>query len=53
MKGMALLKMGETVKSRSEFNTLVKRFPNSELAGKAKSQLRALPAPSKPKPKAR
>ncbi len=54
MKGMALLKMGETAKARSEFNTLIKRFPSSELAGKAKSQLRALPAaPAKPsRPKA-
>lgn len=49
MKGMALMKMGQSSKARSEFNTLIKRFPNSELAGKAKSQLRALPAKSKAK----
>jgi TolA-binding protein len=49
MKSMALLKLGENAKARSEFNTLIKRFPNSELADKAKSQLRALPAKSKAK----
>ncbi len=42
MKGMALLKLGETAKARSEFNALIKRFPNNELADKARSQLRAL-----------
>jgi TolA-binding protein len=53
MKGMALLKLGETAKARGEFNTLIKRFPNNELSTKARSQLRTLPAPSKPaKPKA-
>ncbi|MFB3778395.1 MAG: tetratricopeptide repeat protein [Bryobacteraceae bacterium] len=54
MKGMALIKMGETAMARSEFNTLIKRFPNSELAGKAKGQLKALPAPARAaKPKAK
>jgi TolA-binding protein len=53
MKGMALLKMGETAKARSEFNALIKRFPSSELTGKAKSQLRTLPAPAKARPRAK
>ncbi len=55
MKGMALLKLGETAKARSEFNTLIKRFPNNELAAKARSQLKTLAAaPAKPaKPKAK
>jgi TolA-binding protein len=51
MKGMALLKMGETAKARSEFNTLITRFPKNELSLKARSQLpaRTPPPPKKPK----
>lgn len=42
MKGMALLKTGQRSKARDEFQTLIRRFPSSELADKAKSQLRVL-----------
>jgi tol-pal system protein YbgF len=54
MKAMALLKMGATTKARSEFTTLIKRFPNNQLSRKAQTQLKQLvpaaaktPAPSK------
>jgi tol-pal system protein YbgF len=50
MKGMALLKLGEAAKARSEFNTLIKRFPGHELAAKARNQLKTIPAaPAKPR----
>ncbi len=49
MKGMALLKLKETAMARSEFNTLIKRFPNHELAAKARQQLKTLPAAAKPR----
>ena len=52
MKGMALLKTGQRNKARDEFYTLIKRFPNAGVTGKAKEQLRALglsPVPPKAK----
>lgn len=42
MKAMSLAKMGQTTKARAEFNTLIKRYPQSELSAKAKTQLRTL-----------
>jgi len=44
---MALAKLGQTAKARSEFQTLIKRFPASELSDKARIQLRALAAPAR------
>jgi tol-pal system protein YbgF len=46
MKGMALLKVGRRNQARDEFYSLIERFPNHELAAKAKAQLRALGLPA-------
>ena len=53
MKAMALLKLGDRAEARQEFNTLIKRFPNSPLSEKARGQLKVLAAPaaSKKRPK--
>ncbi len=54
MKAMALLKMGERAKGRSELNTLISHFPNSPLAAKAKDTLKGVgAAPARPAPKKR
>lgn len=42
MKAMSYAKMGQKSKARDEFNTLIKRYPESELSAKAKTQLRSL-----------
>ncbi len=42
MKGTTLLKMGQRTDGAKEFRDLIRRFPDSDLAGKARAQLRAL-----------
>jgi tol-pal system protein YbgF len=42
MKGQTLVKMGKRTQGKQEFCELVKRFPSNDLAGKAKSQVKAL-----------
>jgi len=57
MKGATLVKMGKRTQGKQEFCELVKRFPSNDLAGKARSQVKALgltcgpaaPAPAKRK----
>jgi tol-pal system protein YbgF len=56
MKGMTLLRSGQRTAAGKEFQELVRRFPSSDVAGKAKDQLKALglraaapPAPAKAK----
>jgi TolA-binding protein len=51
MKGATLVKMGKRTQGKQEFCELVKRFPSNDLAGKARSQVKALgltcgPAPT-------
>lgn len=48
MKGMALVRMGQRNKGRDEFYTLIRRFPNSPLADKAKDMLKGLGLPTRP-----
>ena len=48
MKGTALLKMGQRNKARDEFYLLIRKYPSSELAAKAKSQLKGLGLPVTP-----
>ena len=48
MKGMALLKTGRRKEAQDEFRTLIRRFPNHELSGRAKDQLAALGMPVAP-----
>jgi tol-pal system protein YbgF len=50
MKGVTLVQAGKPTAARKEFNELIKRYPNSDLASKAKSQLKTLgfaPPPGK------
>jgi TolA-binding protein len=42
MKGATLVKMGKRTQGKQEFCELAKRFPSSDLAGKAKSQVKTL-----------
>ncbi|HVN06580.1 MAG TPA: tetratricopeptide repeat protein [Bryobacteraceae bacterium] len=42
MKGATLVKMGRRTQGKQEYCELVKRFPTSDLAGKARSQVKAL-----------
>jgi TolA-binding protein len=42
MKGATLVKLGKRTQGKQEFCELVKRFPSSDLAGKARSQVKAL-----------
>jgi TolA-binding protein len=42
MKGATLVKMGKRTQGKQEFCELVKRFPSSDLAGKARSQVKVL-----------
>lgn len=42
MKGMALLKSGQRTEAAQEFLTVAQKFPNSEVAAKARSQRKAL-----------
>ncbi|MGO4886059.1 MAG: tetratricopeptide repeat protein [Bryobacteraceae bacterium] len=54
MKGQTLIKMGKKTQSKPEFCELVKRFPSSDLAGKARAQVKALGltcGPATPAPK--
>lgn len=53
MKGMALVKMGQRNKGRDEFYTLIRRFPNNQLAEKAKDTLKGLGLPATPPRKSR
>jgi tol-pal system protein YbgF len=59
MKGMSLLRGGQRTAAGKEFQELIKRYPSSEVAGKAKDQLKALglrsaaPASTKKSKKAR
>jgi len=47
LKGRALVKSGYKAEARTEFETLIKKFPSHENAAKAKMELRAL-APAAP-----
>ena len=50
MKGVTLVQANKPTAARKEFNELIKRYPNSDLASKAKSQLKNLgyaPPPAK------
>ena len=47
LKGRALVKSGFKAEARTEFETLIKKFPSHENAAKAKMELRAL-APAAP-----
>ena len=56
MKGETLLKLGKRTQGKQEFCELAKRFPSNDLAGKARSQVKALgltcgsaPSPSRRK----
>jgi len=42
MKGATLVKLGKRTQGKQEFCELVKRFPSNDLAGKARSQVKAL-----------
>lgn len=42
MKGMSLVRMGQKTKGAQEFRELIRRFPRSDLAAKAREQLKAL-----------
>jgi len=42
MKGRTLVQMGKRTQGKQEFCELVKRFPSSDLASKARSQVKAL-----------
>lgn len=42
MKGATLVKMGKRTQGKQEFCELVKRFPSTDLAGKAKTQVKSL-----------
>jgi len=42
MKGATLVKMGKRTQGKQEFCELVKRFPSNDLAGRARSQVKAL-----------
>ncbi|HYO82558.1 MAG TPA: tetratricopeptide repeat protein [Bryobacteraceae bacterium] len=42
MKGMALLRSGERTKAAQEFLTVIQKFPNAEVATKARAQRKAL-----------
>lgn len=53
MKAMALMKLGDRAGAREEFNTLIKRFPNSPLSQKARAQLKVPAAPAKSKKRAK
>lgn len=57
MKAMALLKSGQRTQAAQEFLEVSNRYPNSEVAGKARSQRRVLglttPAPPPGRPAAR
>jgi len=42
MKGQTLVKMGQRTKGAEEFRELIRTFPNSDLAAKAKAELKRL-----------
>ncbi|MGA2735899.1 MAG: tetratricopeptide repeat protein [Bryobacteraceae bacterium] len=42
MKGATLVKMGKRTQGKQEFCELVKRFPSNDLAGRARTQVKAL-----------
>ena len=48
MKGMALVKTGQSSKGRDEFYTLMRRFPKNSLTQKAKDVLKGLGLPTTP-----
>lgn len=51
-KGRALVKAGFKAEARQEFTSLVKKFPTSDNAAKARTELAALNGPSRPAPRA-
>ena len=56
MKGRALVQAGKPTAAAQEFREIIKRYPDKDVAAKAKAQLKALgystaPAPSSSKPK--
>jgi TolA-binding protein len=52
MKGLTLVKMGRRTQGAEEFKELIKRFPNSDLAKKACSQLTGMGLKCGPGPRA-
>jgi len=48
MKGMALLKSGQRTQAAQEFLTVIEKYPNSEVATKARTQRKALGLSSPP-----
>lgn len=50
MKGQTLVKMGERTKGAQEYRELISTFPSSELAAKAKAQLKAMGLSAAPAP---
>ena len=48
MKGKALVKLGQPTRGATEFNEVIKRFPNSDQATQAKAQLKLLGLPYRP-----
>ena len=42
MKGMALLRSGQRTQAAQEFLTVIQKYPNSEVASKARTQRQAL-----------
>lgn len=53
MKGRALVQLGEKTQGAEEFRNVIRQAPNSELATKAKAQLRSLGLPYSPSKKSR
>jgi tol-pal system protein YbgF len=54
MKGQTLVKMGRRTDGAKEYRELIARYPNSDVAGKARSALRAMGlSTTAPKPKRR
>jgi len=57
MKGMSLLRLSQRTQAAQEFLTVIQKYPNSEVATKAKTQRKALglsvPTAAAPKPAAR
>ena len=42
MKGVTLVQAGKPTAAKKEFTELIRRYPNTDLASKAKSQLKSL-----------